>query len=77
MVSDAHARCRDCDGKSGIGHGVLGHLVMNQFPAGIISNGSFSWWSAWLGREKRVIAPKVWFTGLDYRDCVPERWERL
>jgi hypothetical protein len=23
------------------------------------------------------IAPKVWFTGLDYRDCVPERWERL
>ena len=30
-----------------------------------------------LGREKRVIAPKVWFTGLDYRDCVPERWERL
>jgi glycosyl transferase family 11 len=51
--------------------------LMNQFPAGIISNGSFSWWSAWLGREKRVIAPKVWFTGLDYRDCVPERWERL
>jgi hypothetical protein len=45
----------------------------------VIANSSFSWWGAWLGPQKLVVAPKRWFTDLntDYSDIVPERWVKL
>ena len=46
-------------------------VLMTQCNSAIISNSSFSWWGAWLGSEKDVIAPSVWF-GSD--SSVPQAW---
>lgn len=46
----------------------------------IIANSTFSWWGAWLAQPEgqRVIAPRRWFNvGMDTRDLIPGRWERL
>ena len=45
----------------------------------ICSNGSFSWWSAWLDQkeEKIVIVPKHFVANKEFRDIYPEGWIRL
>ena len=40
--------------------------LMSMCDYHIIANSSFSWWGAWLGKSKKVIAPKDWFGA----DCV-------
>lgn len=55
-------------------------ISMQNHPANIISNSSFSWWAAWLDGHDRVIAPKVWFHPSYHAKCfdlVPGRWARL
>ena len=47
----------------------------------ITANSTFSWWGAWLStnKDKIVIAPSKWFTGLrsDPKDLFPEGWIRI
>lgn len=54
--------------------------LMAQCKHHIIANSTFSWWGAWLATHplKFVVAPRVWFHGVDHRvdDLIPREWKR-
>jgi len=53
-------------------------LLMSLGTANIISNSTFSWWSAALNPKSVVVAPAKWFRGKDDpEDLIPESWIRL
>jgi hypothetical protein len=54
--------------------------LMSMCSHHIMVNSTFSWWGAWLSGSEHVITPSNWFgseAGLDDKDLVPERWERI
>ena len=55
---------------------------MSQCKNNIIANSCFSWWCAWLNnnKDKKVIAPKLWFgnsLGHNTSDLLPEQWIKI
>lgn len=52
--------------------------IMREGKAFVISNSSFSWWSAFLSREKnaRIIAPNPWFRSKSLPTGIyPKNWD--
>ncbi len=54
--------------------------LMSMCDHNIIANSSFSWWGAWMNKNKtkKVISPKNWFgiknKHLETKDIYPENW---
>jgi len=63
-------------------HDYIDLWLMSQCKNNIIANSSFSWWGAWLNnnKDKKVIAPKLWFgNSLSHNisDLLPEQWIKI
>jgi hypothetical protein len=67
--------------KSSVSTPHLDLELMRHCKNQVIANSSFSWWGAWLNRydNKRVIAPKKWFTdpAENEKIILPETWLRI
>jgi hypothetical protein len=57
----------------------LDMYLMSLCKHNIIANSTFSWWSAWLNRnkEKIVIMPERWLNNIDCPGIFPKQWVKL
>jgi hypothetical protein len=57
---------------------IIDLFIASKCYGGILANSSFSWWSAWLGKKKKVIAPSTWvgpaLSRLNTKDLYLKDW---
>jgi len=51
--------------------------LLSQCDAVVMCNSSFSWWAAFLGKDKKVIAPNNWFVHKSAEDMYCKDWIRI
>ena len=71
-LSDVHIIQEDSD--------IHAFALLQQFQHFIMANSTFIWWSVWLSRAKKVIAPCRWFGPIGpkpYDDIYEAEWERI
>lgn len=53
-------------------------ILMSQASSIVISNSTFSWWSATVSSGAQVVAPSKWFKEMvDPEDLIPNHWIRI
>lgn len=57
-------------------------ILMSKCDNNIIANSTFSWWGAYLNKNKNktVLSPKIWFnpeSGIDDKDIIPDSWIKI
>jgi hypothetical protein len=63
--------------------GYIDMCLMSLCQDHIIANSTFSWWGAWLckNKKKRIISPKDWFgpnlKNNNLKDLIPETWIQI
>ena len=89
IFSDDINWCKEIFGKNEMIDYIEGNdpyidlYLMSQCDHNIIANSTFSWWGAWLNKNKnkKVIVPSVWFNpnrkDLDTKDMIPKDWIKI
>ena len=56
-------------------------ILMSRCQHQIIANSTFSWWGAWLNKNKQkiILAPDKWFNNvlIDTKDLLPDSWIKI
>jgi hypothetical protein len=62
-----------------VGHPVESLALMSKFKNIVISNSTFSWWAASLGRvDKNIVCPKPWYRSMKSpEDLIPNDWIKI